>query len=98
MKKLAIKLIKSYQKATENSNHRCRFFPSCSNYALEAYEKFNFFYASLLTFWRILRCNPLSKGGYDPVPLTKKEKLAKKLSNCISNNVKTVSKEDNNTI
>ncbi|MCF8382217.1 MAG: membrane protein insertion efficiency factor YidD [Chlorobium sp.] len=47
----------------------CRYYPTCSQYALEAYDAHNFFYASCLTIWRILRCNPFSKGGYDPVPL-----------------------------
>ncbi len=47
----------------------CRYYPTCSQYALEAYGAHNFFYASWLTIWRILRCNPFSKGGYDPVPL-----------------------------
>jgi len=41
---------------------------------MNAYKKHNFFYASLLSFWRILRCNPFSKGGYDPVPKTRKER------------------------
>jgi len=47
----------------------CRYYPTCSQYALDAYAEHNFFYASWLTFWRVLRCNPFSKGGYDPVPL-----------------------------
>jgi len=47
----------------------CRYYPTCSQYALDAYEEHNFFYASWLTIWRVLRCNPFSKGGYDPVPL-----------------------------
>ncbi len=46
----------------------CRFYPTCSAYALEAFETHNFFKASWLSVWRILRCNPFSKGGYDPVP------------------------------
>ncbi len=81
MRKLAIRLIQFYQKATKDRPARCKYFPSCSNYALQAYKKFNFFYASLLTFWRILRCNPFSKGGYDPVPLSRKEKQALKNTN-----------------
>ncbi len=48
----------------------CRFTPSCSAYALEALEKHGAFFGTLLTLWRILRCNPLCKGGYDPVPET----------------------------
>lgn len=46
----------------------CRFTPTCSAYAVEAYKKRGFFVGTLLTVWRILRCNPFSKGGYDPVP------------------------------
>ncbi|MBR1737541.1 MAG: membrane protein insertion efficiency factor YidD [Firmicutes bacterium] len=46
----------------------CRFYPTCSQYAFEAYEKYGFFKGTYLTVWRILRCNPFCKGGYDPVP------------------------------
>lgn len=46
----------------------CKYHPTCSNYAIEAFRQHNFFYASWLTVWRVLRCNPFSKGGYDPVP------------------------------
>ncbi|MBU1144301.1 MAG: membrane protein insertion efficiency factor YidD [Firmicutes bacterium] len=73
MKKLIIKLIKSYQNATSNKNPTCRYRPSCSNYAIDAFQNYNIFSATFLTIWRILRCNPLSKGGYDPIPKYKKE-------------------------
>ena len=46
----------------------CRVTPSCSAYAIEAFQKRGFFIGFILTVWRILRCNPFSKGGYDPVP------------------------------
>ena len=46
----------------------CKYVPTCSSYALEAFQHHNLFYASWLTLWRILRCNPFSKGGFDPVP------------------------------
>ena len=46
----------------------CRFTPTCSAYAIEAFRKRGFFVGLALTVWRILRCNPFSKGGYDPVP------------------------------
>jgi hypothetical protein len=49
----------------------CKYHPTCSSYALEAYGTHNFIYASWLTIWRVLRCNPFSKGGYDPVPTGK---------------------------
>lgn len=73
MKKFIIKLIRQYQSATTGKNPTCRFHPTCSNYAIQAYENYNVFYATLLTIWRVLRCNPLSKGGYDPIPKYKKE-------------------------
>lgn len=74
MNKLIVKLIDMYKERTKHSNPTCRYHPTCSTYAREAYQKHNFFYASVLSFWRVLRCNPLSKGGYDPVPLTRKER------------------------
>ena len=46
----------------------CRFTPTCSQYAIEALQKHGLFKGSLLAVWRILRCNPFSFGGYDPVP------------------------------
>lgn len=72
-----IKAIKYYQKLAVNKQTRCRYHPSCSFYGLECYQKFGFLKATSLTIWRILRCNPLSKGGYDPVPLNYLEKLFK---------------------
>lgn len=69
MKKIAIKTIKFYQKHISPSlGSNCKYRPTCSHYAIDAYEKHNFFKATGLTVWRILRCNPFSKGGYDPVP------------------------------
>jgi putative membrane protein insertion efficiency factor len=46
----------------------CRFTPTCSAYALEAYEKRGFFVGTALTVWRLLRCNPFGRPGNDPVP------------------------------
>ena len=46
----------------------CKYIPTCSQYALEAVEKYGPFKGSYLAIKRILRCNPFSKGGYDPVP------------------------------
>ncbi|MCD8552553.1 MAG: membrane protein insertion efficiency factor YidD [Seleniivibrio sp.] len=47
--------------------NRCRFYPSCSDYAVEALRKKGLVKGTLMAVWRILRCSPLSKGGYDPV-------------------------------
>lgn len=79
MKKLAIKLIKWYQKQiSPNKPPRCRHTPTCSHYALGCYERFNFFKATFLTIKRILTCNPLFKPKYDPVPEKKRKKKEKK--------------------
>ena len=45
----------------------CRFYPSCSEYSKQAFEKYNFFKAFFLSIYRILRCNPWNDGGYDPL-------------------------------
>ncbi len=47
----------------------CRFTPTCSQYALEALEEWGVVCGTALALWRILRCNPFCRGGYDPVPL-----------------------------
>lgn len=46
----------------------CKYYPTCSTYAMEAVEKYGALKGGILSIWRILRCNPFSKGGYDPVP------------------------------
>lgn len=75
MKKLAIRLIEWYQREiSPNTPPKCRFTPTCSQYAKECYQKFNFFKASFLTLWRLLRCNPFHKLAYDPVPEKKNKK------------------------
>lgn len=51
----------------------CRFTPTCSEYAIEAFRKRGFIVGFCLTVWRILRCNPFGKGGYDPVPDKKRK-------------------------
>lgn len=48
--------------------HNCRFTPTCSQYALEALETHGALKGLALSVWRILRCNPFGKFGYDPVP------------------------------
>ena len=69
MKKLLITLIKWYRKyISPMKRTKCPYIPSCSEYGLEAIEKYGAIKGSLLAAWRILRCNPFSKGGYDPVP------------------------------
>ncbi|MCJ8275273.1 MAG: membrane protein insertion efficiency factor YidD [Bdellovibrionales bacterium] len=52
----------------------CKFHPSCSCYAKEAFQQHNLFKAFLLTSWRLLRCQPFSRGGFDPVPQAMEKK------------------------
>lgn len=69
MKRVLIFLIKLYQKyVSPLKRTKCPYIPTCSQYGLEAIEKHGALKGSLLAVWRILRCNPFSSGGYDPVP------------------------------
>ncbi len=69
MKHIMIALIKLYRRFISPIKPPCcRFTPTCSAYAIEAFTKRGFFAGLILTVWRILRCNPFARGGYDPVP------------------------------
>ena len=69
MKNFMIKGIRFYQKyLSPLKNTRCPYIPTCSQYGLEAIQKYGALKGGLMAIWRILRCNPFSKGGYDPVP------------------------------
>ena len=70
MKKIFIGLIQFYRKNISGlkPTPTCKFTPTCSEYAIQAIEKYGAFKGGFLALWRILRCNPFSKGGYDPVP------------------------------
>lgn len=69
MKHLAMLLIRFYRKFISPAKPSCcRFTPTCSAYALEAFQHRGFFVGLFLTIGRILRCQPFSRGGYDPVP------------------------------
>lgn len=46
----------------------CRFYPTCSHYGYQAIYKYGVIKGSLMAVWRVLRCNPFNRGGYDPVP------------------------------
>ena len=71
MKKICIFLINFYQKNIskflEYKNIRCKYYPSCSEYTKQAIEKYGAFKGSIIGSKRLLRCNPFSKGGYDPL-------------------------------
>ncbi len=70
LKSIIIGMVKFYRVAISpyKGGACCKYIPTCSQYALEALEKYGPFKGSFLAIKRILRCNPFSKGGYDPVP------------------------------
>jgi putative membrane protein insertion efficiency factor len=69
MKAVALKAIRFYQRGVSPAlPPGCRFQPTCSHYGYEAIERHGVAKGFLLTVWRLVRCNPLSKGGFDPVP------------------------------
>lgn len=69
MKRLLLSLIAAYQRRISPLlPRRCRYEPTCSAYAVEAVGRFGAARGTLLAAWRLLRCNPLSHGGFDPVP------------------------------
>ena len=69
MNQIAHLLIRGYQRFLSPllGRGKSRFHPTCSQYALEAFARFRFSTALMLTLWRILRCNPFQKGGEDPL-------------------------------
>ena len=77
-------LINIYQKLPLSMHNACRFTPTCSNYAKEAYTKYGFFYGSYLTIRRLFRCRPFGKFGYDPVPEKEKKRKKEKWKNLLN--------------
>lgn len=82
MKRIFLIIIKGYQKTISpdhgvfsgGKQHVCRYCPTCSQYTYEAIDKYGVIKGVGMGSWRILRCNPFSKGGYDPVePASSKE-------------------------
>ena len=74
LQRIIVEMIVGYQKyISPRFPGCCRYTPTCSAYGLEAVRVHGPFKGTLLALWRICRCNPFSKGGYDPVP-PKKEK------------------------
>ena len=70
MKRLLLSLIRFYQRYLSplKRTGTCKYIPTCSAYAAQAVERYGALRGSLLAIWRLLRCNPFSSGGIDPVP------------------------------
>jgi len=68
MKSLALKILRGYKRLiSPMMPAACRYVPTCSEYAVEAVERFGIVRGGAMTLWRVLRCNPFAKGGVDPV-------------------------------
>jgi hypothetical protein len=69
VKRILLALVRFYRRAISPLRPPCcRFYPTCSQYALEAIEKYGALKGGYLALRRVLRCNPFHRGGYDPVP------------------------------
>ncbi len=83
MKRVAIFLVRCYQwLVSPFLPPSCRFEPTCSEYAIEALRKKGLVKGTALALWRVLRCNPLCRGGYDPVDRDEHENTAPRAGPC----------------
>ncbi len=65
---VVVRMLRAYQRWISPAfGQRCRYYPSCSEYATQAVERFGILRGLVLASWRLLRCNPFSRGGFDPV-------------------------------
>ena len=68
MRRLVLAPIVAYQRVISPAlPRRCKYHPTCSAYAMQAIERYGILRGAVLASWRLLRCNPFSHGGYDPV-------------------------------
>lgn len=74
MKRILIHLIRLYQKTPLSSHSACKYYPTCSNYAIDAINEYGSIKGGFMAIKRILKCNPFSKGGYDPIKKKEKRK------------------------
>ena len=67
-RRVAVSVVRTYQRLISPAlPRRCRYHPTCSAYTVQALESYGILRGAVLAAWRLLRCNPLSHGGYDPV-------------------------------
>ena len=67
-RRLALYPVRAYQRLVSPAlPRRCKYYPTCSDYAVQAIESYGILRGAILAAWRVLRCNPFSHGGYDPV-------------------------------
>ncbi len=79
MKRICIAMIRFYQRhISSHTLPACRFMPTCSEYAVQAIERFGLIKGGALAVWRLLRCNPWGGHGYDPVPEKKNTNKSRK--------------------
>jgi len=79
LKQIALALIAFYQKLISPMKPpTCRFYPTCSQYGMEAIQRFGFFKGGFLTIKRLVKCHPFHPGGFDPVPERFPEKRSAK--------------------
>ncbi|NWF89130.1 MAG: membrane protein insertion efficiency factor YidD [Ignavibacteriaceae bacterium] len=68
MRRVIVFFIRGYQKVISPLlPPSCRFYPTCSEYSIQALEKYGIIKGTFMSVWRVLRCNPFNDGGYDPV-------------------------------
>jgi putative membrane protein insertion efficiency factor len=68
LRRVVLLPLRAYQRVLSPMfGQRCRYYPSCSEYAAQAIERFGILRGVVLAGWRLLRCNPWSRGGFDPV-------------------------------
>lgn len=98
LKKIMTGMIRFYQRfiSPMKPYATCKFYPTCSQYAVNAIEKYGPFKGVAMAAWRILRCNPFSKGGYDPVPEAKPQLRMMKMIRDREKDVIRFDKEETN--
>ena len=65
---ILLSIIKCYRKyLSPLKSTKCPYYPTCSTYCMQAIKRYGAFKGGIIALWRLLRCNPFSKGGYDPL-------------------------------